>query len=286
MQNLTKVKFTHLHKILYPELKITKQQFIEYIIKIAPKMLPFLRDRPLVLTRYPEGTDQTGFFAKNAPGGIPNWVKTVKIHSDSLGRDTNYIVCNDLDTLLWVANLDALQIHIPLSRFNDLDKPDFAFFDVDPEPPATFQDGKKAALQLNEKLIELGLKAYVKTSGKKGLHVLVPVVHQYSFDQTKNFVHAVGKILAKDSDLIVSEFRDTKKPGTVYIDYVQNSQGRTLVCPYSPRDSAEATVSMPVDWSVLKKGIKPSDFTISNVPNQKEDPWKDIFGFPQKLEVY
>jgi bifunctional non-homologous end joining protein LigD len=286
MQNLTKVKFTHLDKILYPNLKITKQQFIEYIIKIAPKMLPILRNRPLVLTRYPEGMDETGFFAKNAPGGIPDWVKTFKVYSDSLNRYTNYIVCNDLDTLLWVANLDALQMHIPLSRIDNLEKPDFAFFDVDPEPPATFQDGEKVALQLNEKLVELGLKAYVKTSGKKGLHVLVPVVRQYSFDQTKNFVHAVGKILAKNSDLIVSEFRDTKKPGTVYVDYVQNSQGRTLVCPFSPRDTPEATVSMPVDWSALKKGIKPSDFTISNVPNQKEEAWKDIFDYPQKLVVY
>jgi bifunctional non-homologous end joining protein LigD len=286
MQNLTKVKFTHLNKVLYLELNIAKQQFIEYMIKIAPKMLPFLHDRPIVLTRYPEGVNEIGFFAKNAPQGIPSWVKTIRINSESLKRDTNYIICNDLDTLLWVANLDALQIHIPLSKVDDLDKPDFAFFDVDPEPPATFQDGEKVALQLNEKLAELGLKAYVKTSGKKGLHVLVPVIHRYSFDQTKNFVHAIGKILAKDSDLIVSEFRDTKKLGTVYVDYVQNSRGRTLVCPYSLRDTAEATVSMPVAWSALKKGIKPSDFTISNVPNQKEDPWKDIFDHPQKLEVY
>jgi bifunctional non-homologous end joining protein LigD len=142
MESLTKVKFTHLEKVLFPELKITKHQFIEYIIKMAPRMLPFLQDRPIVLTRYPEGAEEQGFYAKNAPMGIPNWVKTAKIYSDTVKRDVNYIICNDLDTLLWIANLDALEIHMPLSRIDALDKPDFAFFDIDPEPPATFQHGR------------------------------------------------------------------------------------------------------------------------------------------------
>jgi DNA ligase D-like protein (predicted polymerase) len=168
MESLTKVKFTHLEKVLFPELKITKHQFIEYIIKMAPRMLPFLQDRPIVLTRYPEGAEEQGFYAKNAPMGIPNWVKTAKIYSDTVKRDVNYIICNDLDTLLWIANLDALEIHMPLSRIDALDKPDFAFFDIDPEPPATFQQGASVALLLYEKLQELGLTAYVKTRGKKG----------------------------------------------------------------------------------------------------------------------
>ncbi len=286
MENLTKAKFTHLDKLLYLQLQVTKRQFVEYVIKMAPRLLPFLRDRPLVVTRYPEGAAEPGFYAKNAPEGIPSWVKTIKIPSDTPRRETNYVVCNDLDTLLWLANLDALEIHIPLSRIDSLDVPDFVFFDIDPEPPATFQDAAHVALLLYEKLDALGLVAYVKTSGKKGLHMLLPVVGAYSFSQTRNFVHALGKLLAQDSPLVVSEFKDTKKPGTVYVDYVQNTEGRTLICPYSLRVTPEATVSTPLDWAELKKGIKPADFTIFNVPLLKTDPWKDIFSHPQKLEVY
>jgi bifunctional non-homologous end joining protein LigD len=286
MEHLTKAKFTHLNKLLYPQLQVTKHQFIEYVIKMAPRMLPFLRDRPLVVTRYPEGVTAQGFYAKNVPEGAPSWVQTVNLYSKSAKRDTNYIVCNDFDTLLWLANLDALEIHIPLSSVDSLETPDFAFFDIDPEPPATFQDAASAALLLHEKLEELGLVAYVKTSGKKGLHVLLPVVGTYSFSQTRNLVHALGKLLAKDSDLIVSEFSDTKKPAKVFIDYVQNGEGRTLICPYSLRVTPEATASAPVEWAELKKGIKPADFTIFSVPLLKTDPWKDIFSHPQKLEVY
>ena len=284
-EQLTKVQFSNLDKILYPKLKITKAQFIEYYVKIAPKMLPFLKDRPLVLTRYPEGVDKEGFYAKNAPEGMPKWVKTVKLYSETVKRHVNYILCNDLDTLIWLANLAAVEIHIPLSRVDAREKPDFAFFDVDPEPPATIQDAASVALLLNEKLEELGHKVYVKTSGKKGLHVLMPIVREYSFDQTRNFVHAIGKILMKESNLIVSEFPDTKKPGKVFVDYVQNSQGRTMVSPYSLRVTPEATVSTPLDWSELKKEIKPAEFNIFNVPGLEKDPWKEIFLNPQKMEV-
>jgi len=284
-EQLTKVQFSNLDKILYPKLKITKAQFIEYYVKIAPKMLPFLKDRPLVLIRYPEGVDKEGFYAKNAPEGMPKWVKTVKLYSETVKRHVNYILCNDLDTLIWLANLAAVEIHIPLSRVDAREKPDFAFFDVDPEPPATIQDAASVALLLNEKLEELGHKVYVKTSGKKGLHVLMPIVREYSFDQTRNFVHAIGKILMKESNLIVSEFPDTKKPGKVFVDYVQNSQGRTMVSPYSLRVTPEATVSTPLDWSELKKEIKPAEFNIFNVPGLEKDPWKEIFLNPQKMEV-
>ncbi len=279
------MQFSNLDKIIYPNLKITKAQFIEYIVKLAPRMLPLLKDRPIVLTRYPEGVEKEGFYAKNAPQGMPRWVKTVKLYSESASRNVNYIICNDLDTLVWLANLASVEIHIPLSKVDALDKPDFAFFDVDPEPPATVQDGAAVALLLNEKLEELGNKAYVKTSGKKGLHILIPIVREYSFEQTRNFVHALGKILMKESSMVVSEFPDTKKPGKVFVDYVQNSQGRTMVCAYSLRVTPQATVSTPLEWSDLKKEIKPSEFNIFSVPGLKKDPWKDIFLNPQKIEV-
>ncbi len=285
MEKLTKVDFTNLDKILFPALKVTKAQFIEYYIKVAPKMLPLLRDRTMVLTRYPEGIDKEGFYAKDAPGGIPSWVKTVTLYSHSAKRNVHYVICNDLDTLIWLANLAAVEIHIPLSKVPERDKPDFVFFDVDPEPPCTFDDAKEVAFSIKEKLDNLSFKSYVKTSGKKGLHILVPLVVEYTYDETRAFVHAIGKILMKESALVVSEFKDTKTPGRVFLDYTQNSRGRTMVCPYSLRATSNASVSTPIEWSDLKKEIKPSEFNIQSVPGLKIAPWKDIFENRQKLEV-
>jgi bifunctional non-homologous end joining protein LigD len=284
-ENLTKVQFTNLDKTLFPEIKTTKAQVIEYYIKIAPKMLRYLANRPLVLTRFPDGVDKQGFYEKDAPEGTPKWVKTVTLYSETAKRDVHYILCNDLDTLIWLANLAAIEIHIPLSTVDHREKPDFAFFDIDPEPPATIEDAAEVVLLLKDKLDQLGLKSYVKTSGKKGLHILIPIVPEYTFKETRAFVHAVGKQLAKEHEVAVSEFSETKKPGKVFVDYLQNSHGRAMVCPYSLRVTATATVSTPLDWSEVKKSIKPAEFTISNVTGLKKDPWQNIFESRQKLEV-
>ncbi len=285
MEKLTRVKLTNLDKILFPKLGVSKGQFVEYIIKMAPKMLPFLKDRPVVLTRYPEGVQREGFYAKDAPEGTPDWVKTVTLFSHSAKRNVHYIVCNDLDTLIWLANLAAIEIHMPLSSLPDREKPDFAFFDVDPEPPCTFDDAAEVAFLLNEYLEKVGFKAFLKTSGKKGLHVLVPVKREYTFRETRNFVHAVGIQLMKQSSIVVSEFADTKKPGKVFVDYTQNSHGRTMACPYSLRANEEATASTPLSWEDLKKNIKPADLNIHTVPGIKEKPWENIFQNRQNLET-
>jgi bifunctional non-homologous end joining protein LigD len=284
-EKLTKVNFSNLDKILYPSLDITKAQFIEFYIKMAPKILPFLSDRPIVLTRYPNGVDKEGFYSKDAPNGTPDWVKTTRIYSPSTKRYIHYLVCNDLDTLLWMANLAAVEIHMPLSKVDSREVPDFIFFDVDPEPPATIDQAVEVALRLNEILEGLGFKAYVKTSGKKGLHILLPVERRYVFEQTRAFVHKIGQHLSKEMPMVVSEFSDTKKPDKVFIDYGQNSHGKTLICPYSLRATPDATVSTPLDWADLKKKINPTKFNIKTVPSLKKDPWKDIFLTHQKLEV-
>jgi bifunctional non-homologous end joining protein LigD len=284
-EKLTKVKFTNLDKTIFPKLKITKAQVIEYYIKIAPKMLGFLADRPLVLTRFPDGIDHEGFYAKDAPQGTPSWVKTVKIYSETVKRDVNYVLGNDLDTLIWLANLAAIEIHMPLSKADSREKPDFAFFDIDPEPPATYKDATTVALLLKEKLDTLGLESYVKTSGKKGLHVLIPTVPEYAFRETRNFVHKLGQQLAKDHSLVVSELSETKKPDTVLVDYLQNSHGRTMVSPYSLRATSEATVSTPLEWREVEKGIKPTELNIFSVVKREKDPWKKIFENKQNLKV-
>ncbi len=290
IEKLTKVKLKNLNKCFYPDADVTKAQVLEYYITMAPKILPVIKDRPLVLTRYPDGIKdaklgKTSFFAKNAPEGTPDWVKRYTIYSPTSKRDVHYIVCNDLDTLIWLANLAALEIHMPFSTTQDIDRPDMLFFDVDPEPPATLSDAAEVALQLKDKLNSIGLTPFIKTSGKKGLHVVIPIEPQHTFEKTRDFVHKIGIELAKGSDLIVSEFKDTKKPGKVFADYLQNSPMRTMVIPYSLRPTPEATVSAPLEWSEVQKGINPSDYTIYSVVKRTSNPWKDIFQKRCKLEL-
>ncbi len=287
IDKLTKVKLNNLNKILYPKGNVTKAQVIEHYIRSAPKILGIISDRPLVLTRYPDGVgkDKVNFYEKNAPEGKPSWVKTARIYSETAKREVDYILCNDLDTLIWLANLAALEIHMPFSRFRSREFPDFLFFDVDPEPPASMDEAVIVSLALKDKLLAKGLKPYIKTSGKKGLHVVVPIFPKLSFEQTRMFVHEIGIELAKESQIVVSEFKDTKKPGKVFVDYLQNSLGRTMVVPYSLRATPEASVSAPLEWSEVRKGLNPSEFNIFSVVKRKRDPWNGILDERCKLEV-
>ncbi len=285
MHELTKVSFTNLDKILYPGLDLKKSRVIEYYIRIAPLMLPFLRDRAIVLNRYPDGIGRAGFYEKDSPSGKPPWVKTFKRYSQTAHREINYIICNDLDTLVWMANLASLEINITLSAADSFDTPDLVLFDLDPEPPVTFDEAMDVALLLKEKLDGLNFKSYVKTSGKKGLHVVLPVVGSYNFRQTREFVHQFGKFLARESDLIVSEFSKSRDPGTVFIDYLQNNRGKTMIAPYSLRAEPSAPVSTPLEWGELKKGLRPEEFNIFTILKRKKDPWEGLLESKQKLEV-
>ncbi len=212
-------------------------------------------------------------------------MKTYKIHSKRSEKEINYIIVDQLDSLIWAANLAAIELHVTLSRFNSHENPDLLLFDIDPEPPANFNNAIEVTLTLKEQLDDLGLKTFVKTSGKKGLHVVVPIVPIYTFKQTREYVHEIGKYLAKKSNLIVSEFSQTKEPGKVFIDYMQNNSGRTMICPYSLRATPSATVSTPLSWQDLREKINPEAYTIHTVVKNQENPWKDIFQNPQRLEV-
>ena len=281
----TRVEFTNLEKVLYPASGVTKAQVIEYYIKMAPKMLGFLRDRPTMMARYPDGVESEGFYEKDAPRGTPSWVKTFKRYSDTAQREVNFVLCNDLDTLLWVANLAALELHITLSKTERFENPDLMLLDIDPEPPAGFDDAIEVSLLAKERITSLGLECYVKTSGKKGLHILLPIEESYSFQQTRQFVHQIGRYLTKESKIIVSEFAQSRDPGTVFVDYLQNSHGRTMVCPYSLRAVGSATVSTPLDWKDVRKGLRPEQLNITSVPKEQKSPWARILSNRQKLEV-
>lgn len=276
MEKLTQVGFTNLDKVLYPAVSVRKSQVIKYYLAVAPRMLNFLSDRVVVSNRFPDGVDKEGFYEKDAPMGKPPWVETFTRYSESTQRDIRYVVCNNLDTLLWLANLSALEIHVTLSRVDSFEKPDLMLFDLDPEPPAGFDEAVKVALLLKEKLDALGLVSFVKTTGKKGLHVVLPIVREYSYVQTREFVHQVGKFIARETSLVVSEVSRSREPGKVYIDYPQNSSSKTLICPFSLRAESGATVSTPVEWGQLEEGLRPSQFNIFTVVESKKDPWKDI----------
>jgi bifunctional non-homologous end joining protein LigD len=284
-EKLTRVEFTNLDKILFPEHKITKAQVIEHYVRSAPKMLNLLKNRPAVLNRFPDGIEKEGFYEKDAPLGTPSWVKTFRRFSETAEREIKYVLCNDLDTLVWCANLAALEIHLTLSRADSFEVPDLVLFDIDPEPPLIFDDVVDVALLVKEELDALNLKSYVKTSGKKGLHVVVPVVPEYTFKQTREFVHQIGRRLSKESEIVVSEFSRSRDAGTVFIDFLQNAHGRTMMAPYSLRPTRLATVSTPLEWGDVKKGLKPESFNIFTVARLEKSPWKDLLENKQKLVV-
>jgi len=284
MERLTRVRFTNLDRVMYPGIGVSKSQVVEYYIRVAPKMLAFLEGRPVVRNRFPDGIGSEGFYEKDAPLGTPEWVETFTRHSETADRDVSYVVCGDLDTLLWLANLAALELHVPLSRVGAYERPDMVLFDLDPEPPLGYDEAVEVAFSLKEKLDALGFRAYPKTSGKKGLHVLLPVAADYTYRQTREFVHELGRHLARESEFVVSERAQSQDPGTVYIDYLQNSGGRTMVCPYSLRAEPGAPVSTPVDWGELR-GLRPGELNIFSVTERKVDPWEGFWEDRQRLEV-
>jgi bifunctional non-homologous end joining protein LigD len=280
---LTRVEFTHLSKVLYPMAGITKFQVINYYIRMAPRILPFLAGRPLVLTRFPDGVGGKGFYEKDAPPGTPDWVETWAHYSETAERMIHYLVCSNLDTLLWIANLDALEIHLMLSPVRSPENPDLLFIDLDPEAPATTPQAARIALLIRDRLASQGIRIWVKTSGRRGFHLVVPLVPGLTYAEVRGFVHGMGRELARENALIASEAPGPANPGKVFLDYGQNSPGRTMVAPYSLRATPRATVSAPLSWGEVGKGINPGDLHIQSVPAREEDPWEGILRHPQRL---
>ncbi|MBP1927977.1 bifunctional non-homologous end joining protein LigD [Methanolinea mesophila] len=285
MSRIGRVVLSNLEKVLYPELALTKKEIIEYYIRIAPKMLPFLSGRPVILNRFPDGIDHQGFFEKNAPRETPDWVTLSAHRSGHTGKVVRYIVCDRLDTLIWLANLAAIELNITLSPANEPEMPDFALFDIDPEPPFGIQEAVRVTAELRDVLEGLGIRGYVKTSGKKGLHVVVPLKEGYNFNEVRNFVHATGILLSREHEWIVSEFPRSRDPGTVFVDYLQNTSWKTMACPYSLRPVPAASVSCPISWDEVSASLKPEDFNIATVISRTIDPWNGIFDDRQDIPV-
>jgi bifunctional non-homologous end joining protein LigD len=251
---------SNLGKSLYPS-GFTKGQVIEYYARIAPAILPYLRDRAVTLKRYPNGTQAPFFFEKNCPAHRPPWVKTARIESGRTeGESTNHCLIQDQATLTWVANLASLELHVPLAKASKPDRPTMMVFDLDPGEPATMRDCAQIGLRLRDMLERLKVKCFAKTSGSKGLHVYVPLnVPSLTFERTKSFALAVASLLAREEParLTVNMSR-SGRAGKVFIDWSQNDRHKTTVCPYSLRAKERPTVSTPVTWEEVEQaaGVK------------------------------
>lgn len=277
------VKLTNQNKIYFTKDGITKGEVIEYYQSVASYILPYLKNRPLSLNRFPNGIEEQGFYQKDAGDNMPDWIKTTKVYSESNDKYIDYVYCNDKATLAYLNNLGCIDMNPWNSALPDLEHPDYLVLDLDPSKKNTFDHVIETALQVNEVLQSVKIKGYCKTSGSTGIHVYIPMGGKYDFDQVKDFAHIlmkqVNEKLPKLTTLERSlQKRDDKK---IYLDYLQNRTGQTLASAYSLRPKEGASVSMPLEWEELKPGLKPTDFTIDNALERikkKGDLFKPVLG--------
>ncbi len=247
------LKLSNFEKVLYPEAGFTKGQVIDYYTRIAPALLPHLHQRALTLKRYPNGVDGQFFYEKNCPKHRPPWVETLSVWSARNKADVNYCLIDELAGLVWVANLASLELHTSLSHARDIQRPSMVVFDLDPGPPATVVECGRVALWLREVLDDLGMKAFAKTSGSKGLQIYVPLNTPVTYNETKPFAHAMAKLLEQQHPKdVLSVMTKDLRTGKVFIDWSQNDDSKTTVCVYSLRARPRPTVSAPVTWEEVE----------------------------------
>jgi bifunctional non-homologous end joining protein LigD len=257
------LKLTNLEKVLYPSTGFTKQQVIDYYVRIAPAILPHLAGRPLTRKRYPDGVEGEPFFEKNAPKYRPEWVKTAPIWSEGNRRTVYYVLANDLATLVWLANLAALELHPSLALAKDITCPTEMVFDLDPGPPANIVQCSQVGLWLHEIFEHFGLQSFPKTSGSKGLQIYVPLNTPTNYDVTKTFARALAQLLEQEHpEMVVSDMKKTLRTGKVFVDWSQNDEHKTTIAVYSLRAREHPTVSTPVTWEDVERTFKKKDASL------------------------
>ena len=257
------LKLSNLEKVLYPATGFTKQQVIDYYARIAPAIIPHLAGRALTRKRYPDGVEGEPFFEKNAPKYRPDWVKTAPIWSEGNGRTVYYVLANDLATLVWLANLAALELHPSLALAKDITCPTEMVFDLDPGPPANMVQCCQVGLWLREIFEHFGLRSFPKTSGSKGLQIYVPLNTPTNYDATKTFAHALAQLLEQEHpELVVSDMKKSLRTGKVLVDWSQNDEHKTTVAVYSLRAREHPTVSTPVTWEDVERIFKKKDASL------------------------
>jgi len=255
-----RLKLTNLEKVLYPETGFTKGQVIDYYARIAPVLVPQLAGRPLTLKRYPEGVDKEFFFEKNATQYRPDWIKTAPIWSEGNRRTVNYLLADDLPTLLWIANLASIELHPSLSLARKIEQPTVIAFDLDPGPPANIIECCQVAVWLRDIFEHLGLRSFPKTSGSKWLQSYVPMNTPTSYDATKPFAHALAGLLEDEHpELVLSDMSKQRRANKVFVDWSQNDQHKTTIAVYSLRARPHPTVSTPVTWEEVEEALKKKD---------------------------
>jgi len=274
------VKLTNLDKLFWPKLGVTKRDLIQYYLNVAPVLLPHLFDRAMVMKRYPNGAHSEFFFMKRAPSPRPSWIEICSIEHSS-GNVIDFPMIQDLSSLMWVINLGCIDLNQWYARCDDVDRPDYLHFDLDPVPGAGFTQVVEAALFLKEALDSLKIPSYPKTTGSKGIHIYVPIRRGPTQKQVWSFAKEFAYAVASQAPaLLTAIYQVSKRPkGRVLVDYNQNAWGRTLASVYSVRPKELPSVSTPLKWQELKRGISIDDFTINNVPARVKrmgDLWQPL----------
>ena len=283
------VALTNLRKPFWPDLGITKGDLLRYYAAVAPVLLPHLRDRAMVMKRYPNGVGGKFFFMKRAPENRPEWIETCSIEHDS-GNVIDFPMVQDLASLLWVVNLGCIDMNEWYARCDDVDRPDYLHFDLDPVPGATWETVTEAALLVRDALRSIGIPSYAKTSGSKGIHVYIPIVRGPTQKEVWTFAKQFALTLAGERPrLVTAEYRVAKRPrGRVLVDYNQNAWGRTLASVYSVRPRPVPGVSTPVTWDEVERGVRIEDFQITNVPARVAkvgDLWKPMIARARRYRL-
>jgi bifunctional non-homologous end joining protein LigD len=274
------VTLTNLNKIFWPELKLTKRDLLQYYLDVSRWLLPHVQDRAMVMKRYPNGIAGEFFFMKRAPTPRPSWIPICSIEHHS-GNVIDFPVVENVATLLWIVNLGCIDLNPWYARCDDVDRPDYLQFDLDPVPGSTFNLVRETALIVRDALAELQITSYAKTTGSRGIHVYVPIVRGPTQKEVWRFAKAFAVELAKrHPKAITAEYRVEKRPpGRILVDYNQNAWNRTLASVYSVRPKPSAAVSTPVAWGEIDGGITIDDFTMKTVPSRLlkiGDLWKPL----------
>jgi bifunctional non-homologous end joining protein LigD len=282
------VRVTNLRKIFWTEVALTKGDLLQYYANVADLLLPHIKDRAMVMKRYPHGAAGEFFFMKRAPTPRPDWIKICTIDHGN-GNVIDFPMIGDLPSLLWVINLGCIDLNQWYAKCDDINRPDYLHFDLDPGY-ATFEQVRETGLVVRDALTALKIRSLVKTTGSKGLHVYVPIVRGPLQKDVWTFAKALARELAaRHPALITAEYRVAKRPlGRVLVDYNQNAWGRTLASIYSVRPRPDATVSTPVTWKEVEDGIRIEDFTVQNVPDRLKqigDLWKPLLATRGRFDL-
>lgn len=288
--NNKKIEITNPDKILFPNDKISKINFIEYYKNIGPIMVPYMKYRPIAMHRYPDGISHEGFYHKDTPEHFANWIKTFPVKSESQNKIVNYVVVNNIATLVYIANFGCITPHLWLSKIDKLRFPDRMIFDFDPADEKSFKIICKKVKEMGKVLKKLKLNPFIMTTGSRGLHIWVPIIRKYEFDIVREYASKIADYLVEtDPDNLTTEIRKDKRGKRIFIDFLRNSYSATAVAPYSIRAKNGAPIATPLFWEELDDPkLTAQKYNIYNIfqrLQKKGDPWENMNKYARSLKI-